>query len=420
MKTRKASIQLLALLTFAAFSTEIFAEESWNQWRGPQRNGAAAAGAEWPDSLGKDRLTKVWEIDLDPGYSSPISSDGHVFTVETRNKESEVVRAFEIATGNPVWDSSWTGAMEVPFFAAKNGSWARCTPAVADNAIYVGGIRDVLTKLDASTGEELWRIDFMEREGTELPAFGHVSSPLIDDGAIVIQAGCAVVKLNAETGETIWRALEDRRAMFGSAFSSVVIATVAGQRQVVAQTRSTLGGLDLETGEVLWSTPVEAFRGMNILTPTVIGENRIFTATYGGGSHLFEVTKDASGKFAVSEKWRVKTLEGYMASPIVIDGHLYLFGRDRKLHCVELASGNIAWSTSEKFGEYWSLTFQGDRVLALDQTGELILFRATPDAFTLLDRQKVSPKDPTWAHLGIEGDRLLIRSLKGLSIYQWR
>lgn len=404
-----------------AITTEAVADD-WNQWRGPNRDGTAPeSAATWPETLAEDRLVKVWDVSLAEGYASPVIAGDRIYTVETREKEREIVRAFDLETGTAVWETDWEGAMKVPFFAAKNGSWVRNTPAVFGGAIYIGGMRDVLVKLDAATGEERWRIDFMEREGTELPAFGHVSSPLPgDDGALYVQAGCAVAKIDGATGKTLWRALEDRRAMFGSAFASPVLATLGGKRQVVAQTRSTLGGLDPATGEVLWSTPVEAFRGMNILTPTVIGEDRVFTATYGGGSFLFAVEKSADGKFTVTEQWRLKELEGYMASPVVVGDHLYLFGKDKHLHCVEIASGSVKWTSEEAFGEYWSMIRQGDRVLALDQRGELILFRAAPEKFVLLDRREISRKDPTWAHLGLAGDRLLVRSLKGLSVYRWK
>ena len=122
----------------------------------------------------------------------------------------------------------------------------------------------------------------------------------------------------------------------------------------------------------------------------------------------------------MKEKWRLKELEGYMASPVVVGDHLYLLGRDKFLHCIDIASGTVAWTSEEKFGEYWSMVRQGSRVLALDQRGELLLFDASPEKFTLLDRREISPKDTTWAHLGVAGDKLLVRSLKGLSVYQWK
>lgn len=416
---KACSFPFLLLLTLTL--TPALPAEDWNQWRGPLRSGELQDSSFlWPETVAEERLVKRWEIALDESYASPVVAEGKIFSVATRNKELEVVRAFDLASGKPSWEASWQGSMKVPFFAAKNGSWTRGTPVVAGGAIYVGGMRDVLVKLDAATGKELWRVDFTQREGTEVPAFGHVTSPLCDEGALYVQAGCAVAKLDAGTGKTIWRALEDRRAMFGSAFSSPVMATLCGKRQVVAQTRSTLGGLDPVTGDVLWSIPVEAFRGMNILTPIILSQNRIFTATYGGGSFLFEITAKSDGTFSVQEKWRLKDLEGYMASPVVLDDHIYLLSRDQHLQCIAADTGKIAWTSKEKFGHYWSMVRQGDKILALDQTGELILFKASPQSFQLLGRRLISPQEATWAHLGVQGDLLLVRSLKSLTVYQWK
>ncbi|MDF1656364.1 MAG: PQQ-like beta-propeller repeat protein [Verrucomicrobiales bacterium] len=397
-----------------------FAFADWNQWRGPDRTGEVPEESPWPEKLSDEHLVPLWNAKLAEGYSSPVSSGGSVFTVATEDKKFEVVKAFDLATGNARWKDSWEGAMKVPFFAAKNGSWVRSTPLVSNGALYVGGMRDVLVKLNIETGDEIWRVDFTEREKTDIPSFGQVCSPLLDGSDLYVQAGLAVAKLNAETGETIWTSLEDKRAMFGSAFSSPVIATLGGKRQLVVQARLALAGLDLESGAELWTTPVKAFRGMNILTPSIIGEDTIFTASYGGGAFLFSVTANGDGNFSVKQRWDNEDLEGYMGSPVIRGEHVYLHGRDKKLHCISLETGEATWSSDEEFGEYWSMINQGDRVLALDQKGELILFNASPEKFEILDRRVISKKDPTWAHLGIDGNKLLIRSLKGISIYQWQ
>ena len=74
--------------------------------------------------------------------------------------------------------------------------------------------------------------------------------------------------------------MKDDRAMSGSAFSSPVTAEVGGKNQLLIQAREELAGLDLESGKVIWRYKVKAFRGMNILTPTVIGDT-IFTSSVG-------------------------------------------------------------------------------------------------------------------------------------------
>ncbi len=77
--------------------------------------------------------------------------------------------------------------------------------------------------------------------------------------------------------------------MSSGAFSSPIIGEINGVKQLVVQSRTTLAGLDRETGAILWSTPIEAFRGMNILTPT-IWNNQLFTSSYGGKSLLLDVS----------------------------------------------------------------------------------------------------------------------------------
>ena len=178
------------LFIFVSFS---FAGEPylWNQWRGPKRDGLYL-GNSFPNNLAKESLQLSWKANLGPSYSGPIVSDQLVFTTETKNKESEVVHAYDRKTGKEIWAAEWKGAMSVPFFAGSNGSWIRATPAFDGECLYVAGIKDVLVCLNAMDGKEKWRIDFVEQFKTPVPSFGFVSSPLIDGDAIYVQAGASV------------------------------------------------------------------------------------------------------------------------------------------------------------------------------------------------------------------------------------
>ncbi|MEJ6559459.1 MAG: PQQ-binding-like beta-propeller repeat protein [Akkermansiaceae bacterium] len=393
------------------------AAPDWSQWRGPTRDSQIHEGAKaWPERLNDKTLTKVWNVGLAEGYSSPLVVGGRVFTVETKDKKTEITRAFDRKTGEALWEHSWEGSMRVPFYAAKNGSWVRSTPAVDDKAIYVGGMLDVLKAIDVKTGKEIWQRDFPGEEKSARPQFGFVCSPLLDNDAIYVQAGSALRKVSKTDGKTIWKTLEDERAMFGSAFSSPSRATIGGKDQILVQTRMALGGVDPKDGKVLWSTPVKAFRGMNILTPTVMGDH-LFTASYGGGSFWYELGKGDDG-FAIETKWTDK-IEGNMSSPVVIDGKVYLHGRDKRFHCLDPAAGKVLWSTKEKFGSYWSMVANGTRILALDDRGELLLIEADPNEFKVIDRMKVS-EHPTWAHLAVTGDEVYVRDLFGITSYRWK
>lgn len=398
------------------FPTSVFAadamENSWPQWRGPARDGTVA-GPAWPEKVSGGRLTQTWRVELGPSYSGPIVVGDRVYTTETRSAKTEHVQALDRATGKKIWEASWSGALSVPFFAKANGDWIRSTPACDGESLYVGGMRDLLVCLDCGTGAERWRVDFAEVFKSALPAFGFVCSPLVVDDFVYVQAGGGFVKLEKRTGKVVWRALDDGGGMNGSAFSSPVLTTLNGQQQLLVQTREKLAGVEPERGKVLWSTPVEAFRGMNIVTPTQY-EDRLFTSSYGGGSFLFS---PGATDAPVSQVWKNK-VQGYMSTPLILGGHAYLHLRNQRFACIDLTTGKEAW-VSTPFGKYWSLVAQGDRILALDETGDLRLIRATPEKFDLLDEVHLTDNS-TWAHLAIAGQDLFVRDLKGLTAYQWK
>jgi outer membrane protein assembly factor BamB len=200
---------------------------AWPQWRGPHRDGRVA-GPVWPDQLDADHLRLLWRVELGPSYSGPIVVADRVFTTETRDKKSEAVTAFDRTSGKELWRAEWEGALSVPFFAKSNGDWIRATPACDGESLFVAGMRDVLVCLDAQTGNERWRFDFVKQLKAPLPAFGLVCSPLVEGDAVYVQAGASFVRLNKRSGEVVWRTLEDQGGMWGSAFSSPVMVDLAG------------------------------------------------------------------------------------------------------------------------------------------------------------------------------------------------
>ncbi len=409
-------VGLLFLVLASLIEVRLMANppEVWPQWRGPTRDGLVSGTGKWPERLSRDLLEKIWRVPLGRSYSGPIVDASHIYVTESKDNR-EFVRGLDRKTGQQVWEASWDGSMSVPFFANSNGNWIRATPCLDGDRLYVAGMRDVLVCLNAKDGQTQWQFDFVKELKSPLPAFGFVCSPLIEGEHLYVQAGAAVCKLDKLTGKLIWRAMEDGGGMGGSAFSSPIVSNVAGQRQLLVQTREKLAGLELESGEPLWSETIPSFRGMNILTPTIFG-NSVFTSSYGGKSHLFQLAKSNSGLSATS-LWTNKA-SGYMSTPVVIDGHVYLHLQNQRFTCIELATGTTRWTTTP-YGKYWSMVANGDRILALDQRGDLLLIQANPAKFELLGTLKIS-EDETWAHLAICDNEVFIRELSGMVVYRWK
>ncbi len=392
--------------------TTLLTAADWPQWRGPERTGHAP-GSPWPANL--DTLTPLWRVDLDKGFPGPIVAADRVFVAETANTDTELVRALDRKTGKELWRASWPGKISVPFYAKRSGDWIRATPLYDGKTLFVCGMEEVLVALDGKTGKERWRVDFPKRFSTPKPEFGFASSPLLDGAFLYVQAANSLVKLNRETGATVWRVLQhDEGVMESGAFSSPTIADVAGRRQLLIQTRTTLFGVDPGSGGTLWSQPVPNFRGMNILTPTVYG-NAIFTSSYRNDTYLFRLQPDGA-KFTVTESWRNKS-KGYMSTPIIVGDYAYLHLMSQRFTCIDLRNGETKWTT-EPYGTYWSMALRGDKILALDERGTLLLIHATPEKFDLLAQMEIA-KTTTWGHIAVAGDEIFIRELTGIAAYRW-
>jgi outer membrane protein assembly factor BamB len=407
----KLAISLLALC--ACVTTAASAQETastWPQWRGPNRDGTLA-GTKLPESL--KELKPLWKVALGPSYSGPIVAADRVFVTETKDQKVEIVRALDRQTGKELWSAQWEGAISVPFFAKSNGDWIRATPAIDGERLYVAGIRDVLVCLDARSGETIWRLDFVNELKSAVPSFGFVCSPLVVGGHVYVQAGGGFCKIDKQTGKIVWRVLDDGGGMNGSAFSSPCYANLRGEPQLLVQTRTTLAGVHPDDGKTLWSQEVPAFRGMNILTPAVYS-NAVFTSSYGGKTFLFAPNKSGA-TWAVSQAW-TNNAQGYMSSPLIIGDSLYLHLKNQRFTCIDLKTGESRWTTTP-FGKYWSAVTDGTKILALDQNGELLLIRADPEKFDLIDRRQVA--DDSWAHIAVVGNGIIVRGLYEVLAFQF-
>ena len=149
-----------------------------------------------------------------------------------------------------------------------------------------------------------------------------------------------------------------------------------------------------------------------------MGGDAVFTSSYQNRSWLYSVAKAAgtAGTFDVQESWS-NNAQGYMSTPVIIDGHAYLHMGNQRFTCIDLKTGTRVW-TSDSFGKYVSLVAQGNRILGLDERGILLLIEADPKEFRLVGQHKVSEVE-TWAHIAISGDEIFVRELKAMAVFRW-
>ena len=402
------------LLIISPFPEESNGSTIWNQWRGSNRDGTITGGNDWPKDLKENHLRLKWRMKLGSSYSGPVLDLSTVYVTESIGN-NEAVHAIDRTSGQLKWTYQWNGKMRVPFFARRNGSWIRSTPALANGKLFVAGMRDHLICLDINSGEKLWEISFPQALKTPLPKFGCISSPMVDDRYVYLQAGAGFVKIAQETGQIIWHILRDQGGMYGSAFSSPVFAQLLGKRQILVQTRFKLAGVDINSGKVLWHHPVKAFRGMNILTPLPFKKG-VYTNARGSGAHYYTL-KHEGNRWKVEERWAHKS-QGYMSTPVMHDNHAYIHLRNKRLACYSLNDGKEVWMSKQRFGKYMSFILKDENILALDERGLLYLIQANSKELIILDSRRISNQN-TWAHLAISNGQIAIRELNGILLYDW-
>ncbi len=122
--------------------------------------------------------------------------------------------------------------------------------------------------------------------------------------------------------------------MNGSAFSSPVLAEIHGRKQVLVQTRTDLCSVDPDDGTLIWKKEVEAFRGLNILNPTV-WKDQVFTSSYGGKAWLFGFEPSSTGGGRSTRFGKTK-FQAYMSSPVVVNDVLYLHLRNQRFTAIDM------------------------------------------------------------------------------------
>ena len=389
-----------------ALAGDAVAGPRWPQWRGPARDGVSP-NARLPEVWPKKPPAPRWTMPIGAGYSAPVVLDGRLYTMAREDAE-ELILAADAATGRALWRLSYPAPYTAPSAGAGHGSGPNATVTVDAGQLYALGRFGKFHCVATDTGRICWSHDFQKDFDSPLVLFGMAASPLTEGDLVISLVGGpkagTLAAFSKITGEMKWQSLQDRVS-----YSSPLGVTIAGVRQIVTLTRERLVGLGPGEGALLWSFPYAFMAEYGIVTPTVIGD-MVIVAGVERPTVAVRVERDPGGKFAATEAWR-SDLRGHMASPVAHAGHLYgLY--DGQFVCLRLQDGKVAWSHDDA-GEYVSLVIAADRLLILNESGELTVIRLTPDRYQEYAQWKLSDR-PTWAHLALVGSQLYVRDSQEL------
>ena len=405
MRGSGVSIVASGLLAACLAALPAAAEPGWPQYRGPARDGAAAAAERapgWPE--GGPRV--VWREPLGSAFSQLVVASGGVYTGAS-DEASEYLVRLDAATGKETWR---VRLGEV--FVSEFGNGPRSTPTVDGDVVFQLGARGKLVAAAAADGKVLWSVDLTERFGSSVPRFGYSGSPLVTGELLVLEVGAAdrgwLAALDRKTGATRWTS-----GSGAAGYSSPIVLDFEGRPQLVLVHGKTVLGLDLE-GRTLWTHELEEGA---LAMPLRVAPDRIFVSSSGDtGCALLRLARSADGAIAVERVWQNRNMRNHFNSSVLSGGHIYGFD-NATLKCLSAETGELMWA-KRGLGK-GSLLVSGNQLLVVSDRGQVLLVEANPQEYR--ERGAIEAlAGKSWTAPSFAGGRLYLRNLSEAACLDFR
>jgi outer membrane protein assembly factor BamB len=385
--------------------------QDWPQWRGPSRDGKVE-GFKAPSSWPKE-LAQKWQVKVGSGDSTPALAGGKLY-VFARDGGDEVTICLNADTKEEIWrDKFAVPAIPPPSGRAHAGP--RASPAVADGKVVTVGVTGVVSCLAANKSEKqvLWRNESYK----SVPKFYTAASPLISGDVVITYLGGegsgALVALNMADGSEKWKWPDE-----GPGYASPVMAELGGVKQIVTLTEKSIIGVSAADGKLLWQVPfVASGMNYNAATPIIDGQTVICTGA-GRGTKALKIEKQGD-KFQATELWANKEVGDQFSSQVLKDGLLFGVSDKGNIYCLSAKDeGKTAWTDAVKYGRgYGAMVDAGTVIMALPDTGPLVVFKPDAKAYAEVIKYKVSDTPSTYATPVISGGKIFIKDQDNLTCW---
>jgi outer membrane protein assembly factor BamB len=381
-------------------------DADWPGFRGPQRD-AIVRGVAIETDWSQSPPAVLWRRPIGPGWSSFAVHGNRLYTQEQRG-DDEIVAAYDLATGEPVWRHR-DGER---FWESNAGAGPRGTPTFDNGRIYALGATGIVNALDARDGSVVWSRNAASDTGATIPGWGFTSSPVVVNGLVIVATSGRLAAYEIGTGKPRWFAQTE-----GGSYSSPHLMTIGGIEQVLMQSSGGLIGIAPADGRRLWQ---HAWQQLSIVQPALISDGDLLISgvdsiASGVGTQRIAVSQGSSG-WSVQERWTSIGLKPTFNDYVVHKG--FAFGFDGGiLASIDLEDGTRKWKGGRYGHGQLVLLPDQDLLLVVSEEGELVLVKATADQFTELARFKAI-EGKTWNHPALVGDVLLVRNGEEMAAFR--
>lgn len=380
-----------ALLALALGCSRAHAD--WPEWRGPWGDGhVSAPGDIHPIGLPlhwSDTENVKWKTEIpERGWSTPAVMGGQVWlTTATPDGHDFFVLCVDAETGKVRFNKKLFHSDSPEPLGNNMNSYATPSPVIEPGRVYIHFGSYGTACLDTATGNVLW-----QREDLPCRHYrGPSSSPVIFEKLLILTMDGVdqqyLVALDKETGKTIWKTARSvawndenvpgqmaRDGDLRKAHSTPLIVKADGKFQMLTAGAKAAYAYDPQNGQELWRVQYNAWSA----APRPLFEKGLafIISGFGGKTELLAVRMDGKGDVTDTHvAWRFDTMVSKTASPVLVDGLLYMVSDDGMVTCLEAATGTRIWR--ERIGGKYAASpiYGDDRLYFFSQEGKTTVIK---------------------------------------------
>ena len=396
----------LCLTSFFVLSVAFSSADAqqWNNYRGPNGDGTVES-----DSALTGKLKIHWKVATDSGFSSFAIAGNKAVTLISEDGQEACV-ALDTSDGSQIW-STKLGSNKYDRGGGagangnKGGDGPRSTPTIDDGMVYVYDAHMNLSCMELESGKQVWSHNIKDDFGGKNIRWQNSISPVVDDARVFVCGGgegLSMLAFDKKSGEVVWKTGSETMT-----HATPILTSIDNQTQIIFFMKSGMFSLNPEDGKQLWQNEFQ-YRTSTAASPVVFGNNVYGSAGYGVGAKVFEIKNNKAE--LVWEK--PNRLINHWSTPVFHDGHLYgMFSFKRygggPMQCVDPMTGEVKWS-EKGFGP-GNCIVVNDKVVALSDSGELVIAETSPDGYKELSRDKVLD-GKCWSMPSFHEGKLYLRS----------
>jgi hypothetical protein len=417
-------------------------DPGWNFIRGANYDAHSPEthiAEQWPE----DGPPILWTRELGQGFSAFVAQSGRVYT-QRQTLAGQSVICLDAETGATVWEYRY----DWPYEPAGVYPGPRATPTISDGHVYFAAPSGLIGCLTADSGHLVWSRNIVESFHGKGVEFGYSCSPVVVDQRVIFPvggAGASIVALDTRTGDVLWQAGDDP-----ASYTPAYPITFRGRSLVIGYMQNALVICETATGRALARLDLSRGYDEHAAWPIYSEPYLWISGPFQWGSQLYELTEDGDA-LRLQSVWKERIMSNDIVSSVLVNGTLYGFDvRDpqAKTHrptrghfrAIDFLSGREHWSNAalnyrslpsprdeagahqaERDGTkgdpaavsrigHSSVIVADGKLLMLNDTGELILARASAERYEELSRVLILGGEISWTPPILHRGRVFARN----------